>query len=79
MEVGLYGDAAEAIARSDQYANNVRATEQRFMEAGVNAVPGIIFDGRYLISGARASRSIWRHTRGAICLVGFTRSPPSSP
>nr|WP_246009050.1 DsbA family protein [Halomonas nanhaiensis] len=53
IEVGLYGDAAEAIARSDQYANDVRAAEQRFMEAGMNAVPGIILDGRYLISGAQ--------------------------
>ncbi|WP_260579430.1 DsbA family oxidoreductase [Vreelandella populi] len=79
IEVGLYGDAAEAIARSDQYANDVRAAEQRFMETEVNAVPGIILDGRYLISGARASRSIWRHTRGAMCLVGLTRSTPPSP
>ncbi|NYS60427.1 DsbA family oxidoreductase [Vreelandella salicampi] len=53
IEVGLDGDAAEAIARSDQYADEVRAAEQRFMEAGVSAVPGFILDGRYLISGAQ--------------------------
>nr|WP_236995670.1 DsbA family protein [Halomonas populi] len=53
IEVGLDGDTAEAIVRSDQYANDARAAEQRFMEAGVNAVPGIILDGRYLISGAQ--------------------------
>lgn len=41
------------------------------MEAGMNAVPGIILDGYYLISGARASRSIWRHTRGAMCLLAL--------
>ncbi|QNI02061.1 DsbA family oxidoreductase [Halomonas sp. SH5A2] len=52
-EVGLDGDAAEAIARSDQYADEVRAAEQRFMEAGVSAVPGFILEGRYLISGAQ--------------------------
>ncbi|BBI59686.1 hypothetical protein HSBAA_09920 [Vreelandella sulfidaeris] len=34
IEVGLDGDTAEAIARSDQYADEVRAAEQRFMEAG---------------------------------------------
>lgn len=53
IEVGLDGDAAEAIARSDQYADDVRAAEQRFMEAGVSAVPGFILEGRYLISGAQ--------------------------
>lgn len=53
IEVGLDGDIAEAIARSDQYADEVRAAEQQFMEAGVSAVPGLILDGRYLISGAQ--------------------------
>ena len=53
IEVGLYGDAAEAIARSDQYADEVRAAEQQFMEAGVSAVPRFILDGRYLIPGAQ--------------------------
>ncbi|EHA14742.1 DsbA family oxidoreductase [Halomonas sp. HAL1] len=52
-KVGLDGDTAEAIARSDQYADEVRAAEQRFMDAGVSAVPAIILDGRYLISGAQ--------------------------
>ena len=31
----------------------MRAAEQQFMEAGVNAVPAFILDGRYLISGAQ--------------------------
>ncbi|QNI03905.1 DsbA family oxidoreductase [Halomonas sp. SH5A2] len=53
IEVGLDGDDAEAIARSDRYADEVRAAERRFMEAGVTAVPGFILDGRYLISGAQ--------------------------
>lgn len=53
IEVGLDGDTAEAIARSDQYAEEVRAAEQRFMEAGVTAVPGFIIGGRYLIPGAQ--------------------------
>lgn len=53
IEVGLDGDTAEAIARSDQYAEEVRAAQQHFMDAGVNAVPGFILDGRYLIPGAQ--------------------------
>ncbi|MDZ7828966.1 MAG: DsbA family oxidoreductase [Halofilum sp. (in: g-proteobacteria)] len=57
-QVGLDGDTAEAIARSDQYAEEVRAAERRFMEAGVSAVPGFILDGRYLISGAQPSETL---------------------
>lgn len=51
--VGLDADTAEAVARSDRYADSVRAAERRFMEAGVSAVPGFVLDGRYLISGAQ--------------------------
>jgi len=58
VEVGLDGDAAEAVARSRQYADEVRAAEQRFMEAGVSAVPGFVLDGRYLVSGAQPSSTL---------------------
>jgi predicted DsbA family dithiol-disulfide isomerase len=51
--VGLDGDTAEAVARSDRYADTVRAAERRFTQAGVSAVPGFVLDGRYLISGAQ--------------------------
>ncbi|WP_456269096.1 DsbA family oxidoreductase [Kushneria sp. AK178] len=58
IAVGLDGDTAEAIARSDQYADEVRAAQQQFMEAGVSAVPGFILDGRYLISGAQPAEAL---------------------
>ena len=57
-QVGLDGDTAEAIARSDQYADAVRAAEQRFIQAGVSAVPGFVLDGRYLISGAQPPETL---------------------
>lgn len=50
---GLDGDEAEAVARSNRYAEAVRAAEQRFMDAGVTAVPGFVLGGRYLIAGAQ--------------------------
>lgn len=50
---GLDGDEAEAIARSDRYADTVRAAQQRFREAGVDAVPAFILDHRWLVSGAQ--------------------------
>ncbi len=56
--VGLDGDAAEAVAKSRRYADTVRAAERRFMEAGVNAVPGFVLDGRYLISGAQPAPAL---------------------
>jgi predicted DsbA family dithiol-disulfide isomerase len=58
QQVGLDGEAAEAVARSDRYAETVRAAEQRFMQAGVSAVPGFVIDGRYLISGAQPASSL---------------------
>jgi len=57
-QVGLDGDTAEAIARSDQYADEVRTAERRFMEAGVTAVPGFILDGHYLVSGAQPPETL---------------------
>jgi predicted DsbA family dithiol-disulfide isomerase len=58
QQVGLDGEAAEAIARSERYAETVRAAEQRFIQAGVSAVPGFVIDGRYLISGAQPATQL---------------------
>jgi len=57
-QVGLDGEAAEAVARSGRYAEEVRAAEQRFTQAGVTAVPGFVLDGRYLISGAQPPETL---------------------
>ncbi len=57
-QVGLDGDAAESVARSERYADQVRAAERRFMESGVTAVPGFVLDGRYLVSGAQPAASL---------------------
>ncbi|MDR9414622.1 MAG: DsbA family oxidoreductase [Spiribacter sp.] len=58
QQVGLDGEAAEAVARSERYAETVRAAEQRFIQAGVSAVPGFVIDGRYLISGAQPATQL---------------------
>ncbi len=50
---GLDGDEAEAVARSDRYADAVREAKRRFMDAGVDAVPAFILDHRWLVSGAQ--------------------------
>jgi predicted DsbA family dithiol-disulfide isomerase len=51
--VGL--DAAEALAvlQSGEYANEVRSEEEKYQAMGVRSVPSIIFNNRYLLSGAQ--------------------------
>ncbi|GAB6194813.1 DsbA family oxidoreductase [Lysobacter xanthus] len=50
---GLPVERASAILASDDYADAVRADEQGFLRAGINSVPAIIFDGKYLVSGGQ--------------------------
>ena len=50
---GLDEDAARAMLASDRYANEVRRAEQLWQARGIQAVPGIVIDGRYLISGGQ--------------------------
>ena len=52
-EVGLPADRAAAVLASDEYADDVRADEQRFLRAGIHSVPAVIFDREYLVSGGQ--------------------------
>ncbi|MGY4515048.1 DsbA family oxidoreductase [Lysobacter sp. HA18] len=52
-EVGLSAERANAVLASDEYADEVRADEQTFLQAGINSVPAIILDREYLISGGQ--------------------------
>lgn len=51
--VGLGADDAKAVLASDAYAQDVRADEARYQQAGVSAVPAFIINQRHLISGAQ--------------------------
>ena len=53
QSVGL--DAAEArkVLQSDDYADEVRAEEQEYQAMGIHAVPAVIINNRYLVSGAQ--------------------------
>lgn len=48
-------DEAEVtdILAGERYAEEVRAEEERYTEAGIHAVPAFIVNGQYLISGAQ--------------------------
>ena len=61
--VGLDSEAARDVLASGRYADEVRAEEQRWREAGVNAVPAIIINDRYLISGGHPVETFERALR----------------
>jgi len=50
---GLDGEAAREVVSSGAYAEEVRAAEALWQARGVQSVPTIIIDGRYLISGGQ--------------------------
>lgn len=54
VEAGLDGDRAQAILESGEYGDEVRKQEQRYLDAGIHAVPAVIINDRHLISGGQA-------------------------
>ena len=52
-KAGLDGAAAREVLASGRYAAEVRQAEQYWQSRGINAVPAIIIDGQYLISGGQ--------------------------
>jgi len=52
-EVGLDVDAARRVLESGEFADAVREREQHFQQLGVHAVPAVIIDDEYLISGGQ--------------------------
>lgn len=52
-KAGLDGDAARAILASGRYAEEVRQAELLWRSRGIQSVPAVIVDDRYLISGGQ--------------------------
>ncbi|WP_267435631.1 DsbA family oxidoreductase [Sphingomonas sp. GM_Shp_1] len=50
---GLDEDEARAILSSDRYAAEVREAERLWQGRGIQSVPAIVIDNRYLISGGQ--------------------------
>lgn len=50
---GLSEDEARAILSSDRYASEVREAERLWQGRGIQSVPAIVIDNRYLISGGQ--------------------------
>ena len=51
--VGLDADAARQVLASQRFAAEVRQAEQLWMSRGIQAVPGIVINGKWLISGGQ--------------------------
>ena len=52
-KAGLDPDAAREVLASGRYAGEVRHAERLWQQRGINAVPAIVIDERYLISGGQ--------------------------
>lgn len=52
---GLDGMEAAAVLASDRYVADVHAAEDFWRRQGVQAVPTLVIDGRYLISGGQTA------------------------
>lgn len=51
--VGLDRQRAEAILASDEFADDVRAEEQLWLQRGVSSVPTVVFNGQYAVTGGQ--------------------------
>lgn len=52
-QAGLDADGVDRILSSDRYADAVRREERRILEAGIQAVPTFMVDGKPLLQGAQ--------------------------
>ncbi len=52
-QAGLDTARAQAILNSDEFAADVRAQEQFFLNAGIHSVPAVIINDQHLISGGQ--------------------------
>ena len=62
-QVGLDGAAAREVLSSGRYAQEVRDAERLWQSRGINSVPAIVIDGRYLISGGQPPEAFERALR----------------
>ena len=52
-KVGLDGAKAREVLETGRYAAEVREAEQAWQRAGINSVPAVVINQRYLISGGQ--------------------------
>jgi predicted DsbA family dithiol-disulfide isomerase len=60
---GLDGAAAREVLTAGRYADEVRAEERLWQQQGISAVPAVIIDRKYLISGGQPPEAFERALR----------------
>ena len=50
---GLDAVKAQEVVESDQYALDVRSSQQEWQRAGIRSVPAVVVNRKYLISGGQ--------------------------
>ena len=63
VQAGLDGAAARDVIVSGRYAADVRAEEHHWTSQGVSAVPAVVINGKYLISGGQPAAAFERALR----------------
>lgn len=63
VTAGLDPARAGEILAGDEYAREVRAAEQLWQSRGIRAVPAVIIDDRYLISGGQPTEAFEKTLR----------------
>ncbi|MEC5209522.1 putative DsbA family dithiol-disulfide isomerase [Psychrobacter sp. PL15] len=59
-EIGLDRAEAQAVLDDQRFAQEVRDSEQRSRERGIQSVPAVIFNDRHLVSGAQGVENYTR-------------------
>lgn len=57
VSVGLDADAAREVLSSASHAGDTRARQQFWTERGISGVPAMVFDGKYLLTGAQGAQT----------------------
>ncbi len=60
---GLDTTRAAQILDGDEFAAEVRALEKRWLQAGIDSVPSVVVDGKYLLQGAQPPEEFERALR----------------
>ena len=60
---GLDEAAARDVLTSGRYSDDVRTAERHWREAGINAVPAVVINDKYLISGGQPAAAFERALR----------------
>ncbi|MBX9885191.1 MAG: DsbA family protein, partial [Novosphingobium sp.] len=62
-DVGLDAVEARAVLAEGRYADEVRAEERHWHAQGINAVPAIVINDRYVIMGGQPPEAFERALR----------------